>query len=183
MGDPLEFNLESVSSVPKAIYAHCFAHRLNLVIVDVVHNTTRADDFFTLLQSLHNLFSSPIVQELYIKAQRFLFPDSQPREIPSLSDTRWVCRHDACETLLATLSAEIDVIEDLMDVSSEHDATERSMMVQLNTSFVIYLCIFNFLLKICADASANSKGRVRLWIRHYKQSRQCAHGCKGLRLH
>ncbi|KAI6661440.1 Transposase [Oopsacas minuta] len=27
------------------------------------------------------------------------FPDSQPREIPSLSETRWVCRHDACETL------------------------------------------------------------------------------------
>ena len=27
---------------PKAIYVHCFAHRLNLVIVDVVHDTARA---------------------------------------------------------------------------------------------------------------------------------------------
>ena len=33
------------------------------------------------------------------------------------------------------------------------------MMVQLNTSFVIYLCIFNFLLKICADASAELQGK------------------------
>ena len=84
---------------PKAIYVHCFAYRLNLVIVDVVHDTARADDLFTLLQSLHNFLSSPIVHELYVKAQRSRFPDSQPREIPSLSDTHWVCRHDACETL------------------------------------------------------------------------------------
>ena len=46
-----------------------------------------------------------------------------------------------------------------MDVSSERSATARSMMVQLNTSFVIYLCIFNFLLKICSDASAELQGK------------------------
>ena len=75
---------------PKAIYVHCFTHRLNLVIVDVVHNTARADDLFILLQSLHNFLSSPIVHEQYVKAQRSRFPDSQPREIPSLSATMLV---------------------------------------------------------------------------------------------
>ena len=144
---------------PKAIYVHCFAHRLNLVIVDVVHNTARADDLFILLQSLHNFLSSPIVHEQYVKAQRSRFSDSQPREIPSLSDTRWVCRHDACETIIVTLPAVIDVLESLMDVSDLRGATARSMMVQLNTSFVIHLCIFNFLLKICADASAKLQGK------------------------
>ena len=144
---------------PKAIYVHCFAHRLNLVIVDVVHDTARADDLFTLLRSLHNFLSSPIVHELYVKAQRFRFPDSQPREIPSLSDTRWVCRHDACETLSTTLPAVIDVLEDLIEVSGERGATARSVMAQLNTSFVVHLCIFKFLLKICADASAKLQGK------------------------
>ena len=46
-----------------------------------------------------------------------------------------------------------------MDVTSERGVTARSMMVQLNTSFLIYLCIFNFLLKICADASAELQGK------------------------
>ena len=144
---------------PKDIYVHCFSHRLNLVIVDVVHNTARADDLFTLLQSLHNFLCSPIVHEMYVKAQRSRFPDSQPREIPSLSDTRWVCRLDACETLSATLHAVIDVLEDLIDVPGERSAAARSMMAQLNTSFVIHLCIFKFLLKICTDASAKLQGK------------------------
>ena len=121
-----------------------------------MHDTARADDLFTLLQSLHNFLSSPIVHELYVKAQRSRFPDSQPREIPSLSD---VCRHDACETLSATLPAVIDVLEELIEVSEERGATARSVMAQLNTSFVVHLCIFKFLLKICADASAKLQGK------------------------
>ena len=32
-------------------------------------------------------------------------------------------------------------------------------MAQVNTSFVIHLCIFNFLLKVCADASAELQGK------------------------
>ena len=101
---------------------HCFAHRLNLVIVDVVQDIARANDLFTLLQSLHNFLSALIVHEQYIKAQRARFPGSQPREIPSLSNTRWVCRHDACEALSATLPAVVDVLEDLMDISGERGA-------------------------------------------------------------
>ena len=76
------------------------------------------------------------------------FPGSQPREIPSLSNTRWVCRHNACKTLSATLPAVVDVLE---------DATARSLMAPVNTSFVIHLCIFKFLLKVCADASASAE--------------------------
>ena len=62
---------------PKAIYVHCFAHRLNLVIVDVVHNTARADDLFTLLQSLHNFLCSPIVHECTsrLRGLAFLIPN------------------------------------------------------------------------------------------------------------
>ena len=124
-----------------------------------MRDTARADDLITLLQSLHNFLSSPIVHELYVKAQRSRFPDSQPREIPSLSDTRWVCHHDACETLSATLPAVIDFLEDLIEVYGERGATARSVMAQLDTSFVVHLCIFKFLLKICADASAKLQGK------------------------
>ncbi|KAI6646935.1 Zinc finger mym-type protein 1-like protein [Oopsacas minuta] len=147
---------------PKSINVHCFAHRLNFVIVDVVHDTGRAEDLFTLLQSLHNFLSSPIGHELYVKAPSSRFPNSQLREIPSLSETRWVCRHDACKTLSATLPAVIDVLEDLIEVSGERSATAWRMMTRLNTSFVVHLCILNFLFKICSELVRNSKGRARL---------------------
>ena len=47
----------------------------------------------------------------------------------------------------------------LIEVSGERGATARSVMAQLNTSFVVHLCIFKFLLKICADASAKLQGK------------------------
>ena len=56
--------------------------------------------------------------------------------------------------LSATIPAVIDVLEDLIDVFGERGATARSVMAQLNTRFVVHLCIFKFLLKICANASA-----------------------------
>ena len=119
-----------------------------------MHDTARAGDLFTLLQSLHKFLSSPIVHEQYVKAQNSRFPYSQPREIPSLSDTRWVCRHDACETLSVMLPAVIYVLEDLMEISGERGVTARSLLAQLDTSFFIHLCVFKFLLKICADANS-----------------------------
>ena len=37
---------------PKAVYIHCCAHRLNLVLVDSCKNIAAASDFFSLLESL-----------------------------------------------------------------------------------------------------------------------------------
>ncbi|KAI6655636.1 Zmym1 [Oopsacas minuta] len=72
---------------------------------------------------------------------------------------RWVSPHDACETLSATLPAVIDVLEDLIKVSGERSATARRMITQLNTRFVVHLCIFKFLPQICADVSAKLQGK------------------------
>ena len=32
--------------VPQAVYVHCYAHRLNLVLVNCVHNIQAAEEFF-----------------------------------------------------------------------------------------------------------------------------------------
>ena len=37
---------------PKALYIHCTAHRLNLVLVDCVKSVTLAADFFSILETL-----------------------------------------------------------------------------------------------------------------------------------
>ncbi|KAI6654428.1 Zinc finger mym-type protein 1-like protein [Oopsacas minuta] len=105
----------------------CTGVQARILIVDVVHDTARAEDLFTLLQSLHYFLSSSIVHELYVKLRgpAFLIPNLA--RYP-LSDTHWVCRHDACETLSATLPVVIDVLEDLIKVSGERGATARRMM-------------------------------------------------------
>ena len=146
---------------PKAVYVHCFAHRLNLIIVDVVHSTARADDLFTLLQLLHNFLSQPIVHQKYIDAQKRRFPNVQPREVHSLSDTRWVCRYEACETLSLTLPAIIDVLNNLEDATGERGGTARALLAQLDTCSIIHLCTFKFLLKICCRRKCGAPRQER----------------------
>nr|XP_010767726.1 PREDICTED: zinc finger MYM-type protein 1-like [Notothenia coriiceps] len=49
--------------VPNALYIHCHAHRLNLVLVDVVRNVEAAAYFFETVQMLYNFFAtqSPMI--------------------------------------------------------------------------------------------------------------------------
>ena len=142
-----------------AMYLHCFAHRLNLVIVDVVHNTARAKDLFDVLQLLHNFLSQPLMHNKFVEAQKCRKPEQRIREIPSLSDTRWVCRLDACESIAVCLPAIIDTLEALMDEAGERGAAARAINAQLDTSFVVHLCCFKYLLKLFGQAQEELQGR------------------------
>ena len=69
---------------PKAIYVHCYAHVLNLTLVDQCSLP---------LNSLHCwklcTFSW---QHVFVEIQEKEHTDKQPLELQKLSDTRWACR-------------------------------------------------------------------------------------------
>lgn len=46
--------------VPHAVYIHCHAHRLNLVLVDCVHNVKPVAECFATVQLLYNFFSGSV---------------------------------------------------------------------------------------------------------------------------
>ena len=48
--------------VPQACYIHCYAHCLNLVLVDCAKSIVHASEFFSLLQSLYIFISSSKAQ-------------------------------------------------------------------------------------------------------------------------
>ena len=52
--------------VLQALYIHCHAHRLNLVLVDVVSNVQQAGQFF----DLYNFFSNSVAHNVFMKKQR-----------------------------------------------------------------------------------------------------------------
>ena len=80
---------------PRAIYIHCFADRLNLVVVDVAGAIGHVGGMFAVLQRMHNLLSTTVVHARFVAPQKTIYHDSRVWEISSLSDTCWVCRHDA----------------------------------------------------------------------------------------
>ena len=77
---------------PHAIYVHCHAHVLNLVLVDCVKNNSFASEFFALLQSLYVLLSTSKAHVVFIDKQKELYPGKPTKELKRLSDTRWACR-------------------------------------------------------------------------------------------
>ena len=55
--------------MPSAIYVHCYAHRLNLVICDVSKAVPYLSEFYSILSKLHSYFSSSVTREFLSNAQ------------------------------------------------------------------------------------------------------------------
>lgn len=90
---------------PQAIYVHCHAHCLNLVLVDCVKSNSHCSDFFSLLQSHYNFMSTSKSHVVFMEKQKELYPDKQPRQLQSLSETRWACRYLSLEAIASTFDA------------------------------------------------------------------------------
>ena len=78
----------------ECLYVHCYAHRLNLVLVNTARGINEVNNFFGLLEAVYRFFSvSTLRHDSFINAQRV--KGLRILEIPQLSDTRWVCRYMA----------------------------------------------------------------------------------------
>lgn len=93
---------------PSAIYIHCMAHKLNLILVDACKANRTAMGFFLTLESLYTFFAQPGTHHAYKQAQNEL---GVKAELTALSDTRWACRwrnvsavKDSMQALTSTLS-------------------------------------------------------------------------------
>lgn len=87
---------------PYAVYIHCHAHILNLVLVDSVRSVQLASEFFVLLEALYVFISTSKVHVIFIEKQKRLHP-SKPLELQKLSDTRWVCHLCCCKCCVSYL--------------------------------------------------------------------------------
>ena len=75
----------------QARYIHCYAHILNLVLVDSVKYVKGASEVFALVQTLYVFVSTTKAHIIFMSRQNELYPDKQPRQLQHLSDTRWTC--------------------------------------------------------------------------------------------
>ncbi|XP_068246858.1 zinc finger protein 862-like [Palaemon carinicauda] len=91
---------------PTTEYIHCYAHRLNLVLVDSTKSVSEAADFFSLLEHLYIFISGSYVQlEMYA--------DKPPMELQRLSDTRWSCRYFSVHVVSRCLTSILKVLDDI----------------------------------------------------------------------
>lgn len=92
---------------PHAMYVHCYAHTLNLVLVDSVKMVPYATEVLALLESLYVFISTTKAHAIFVQKQSEMHSDKQ---LQKLTDTRWACRYavvnalcHTCDCILATL--------------------------------------------------------------------------------
>lgn len=128
--------------VPQAVYIHCHAQRLNLVLVDCVHNVDAAAEFFETVQTLYKFFSGSVVHDLFLKKQSEL-PTAQRIELKRLSDTRWACQCDAICTVKKTLPAVIATLCDTVrDKNAKRRTEAKSVSALIDEQFALHLVLF-----------------------------------------
>ena len=100
------------------IYIHCYAHRLNLVLVNVAHGIAEVSNFFGIMEAIYKFFSMSVLRhDALVKSQRD--QGLRPIEIPRLSDTRWSCRYVAVKLYQTRYNCVLDALQ--MVISDRKD--------------------------------------------------------------
>ena len=130
---------------PNATYVHCYAHCLNLALVDCVRKVQDASEFFALMELLYVFISSTKTHELFLKKQAEFHPDKQTRQLQRLSDTRWACRYFAVDAICCRYDCVIATLEAVTDGDNKCKAVEaKGILCQVRSfKFLLLLIIFS----------------------------------------
>nr|XP_054606904.1 zinc finger MYM-type protein 1-like [Nothobranchius furzeri] len=89
---------------PEAVYAHCYAHELNLVLCHTCKAIPEAAAFFDLLENIYPCFSNSLInhnKSIEIQNQLGLHPS----ELLQLSNTRWESQVRSVKAVMNNLPA------------------------------------------------------------------------------
>ena len=129
---------------PQALYVHCYAHCLNLVLVDTTKTIPQASEFFALMETLYVFISTSKAHTVYIQQQKSLHPDKPIHQLQKLSDTRWTCRFAAVEAVCTTFDAILATLQCLVQGDDKLKAVEaKGILLQIQCfKFLITLIMF-----------------------------------------
>ncbi|XP_060851596.1 zinc finger MYM-type protein 1-like [Rhopalosiphum padi] len=131
---------------PCAIYTHCMAHRINLVVVDMCKNVEYAKSFFNSLEALYVYFSRPSTNKKLKDMQ--LKMDIKASSITRISDTRWVCRYKNCKAVKDNFEVILEVLREEIDANSNLDVAQAigiEAMIKKG-HFILFLIILEDIL-------------------------------------
>ena len=97
---------------PQAVYIHCYAHNLNLALVDCVKGVADAREFFLLLEALCVHINNKSTCSIHKQAKKKkLHPDRQICQLQRLSDTRWACHQSAVAAISYSFDALLETLK------------------------------------------------------------------------
>ena len=124
--------------MPQAIYVHCLAHRLNLVIVQPVKSVVPVADFFATLQLRYNFLSGSNVHSQWVAFEKNKNPSVNPVEFKTMSDTRWASQVRAVSAISSRFYCFIEFLRhvDQTDVNRDRALYARNILGEIDQKFV-----------------------------------------------
>jgi len=128
---------------PQATFVWCHAHRLDLIVISSVGSCLAAMNLFGNLEKVFVFISCSKKRNfLYREKQKFLYPKSRIRAIKKVETTRWMSQSYALTTILQTLDAILDTLDEIKNVEGQVDFKTGAEF----SGLIEYLQSFNFLL-------------------------------------
>ena len=134
-----------------AVYIHCYAHVLNLVVCDSMKNNRLADNIFGTLQKLYAFIErSPERHHVYMECLDKHCADATGRQLlQTLCNTRWSARADNLEVVVNCFSAVIAALTALKSDSEANGLLQRMTKLE----FILGVHVLHTILKYCKTAS------------------------------
>jgi hypothetical protein len=128
-------------TVPHAIYVHCYAHRLNLVLVDSLKNISDVSELFDCIQNLYVFIcNSNTRHELFVKAQKEL--DQQVLQLERTVETRWFYWYQSIQKVKLRYEALLSVLTVCTQNSTDKAYSEAFGIKNKLENFKIILTMF-----------------------------------------
>lgn len=122
-----------------AYYVHCYAHQLNLILANATSQNTEVRIFFSNITDITNFFSN--------SPQRVAILDEiVGHAIPRTSNTRWMFKIRAVNTIYEHRSSLIECMEKIETTSNQTTAINQASAIRrmlYDSKFVFWLTFFH----------------------------------------
>ncbi|XP_036965521.1 zinc finger MYM-type protein 1-like [Acanthopagrus latus] len=137
---------------PQAIYVHCYAHELKLVLCHTCKAIPEATEFFELLESMYSFFHLSLVHhDKFADVQKHLGLDNS--DLIQSSKTRWACQLQSVKAMLNNFPA---VKQSLESIHTAVAVGLRSKLCKFTTVYM--LAMLKHLLSIRGTTQVSAEG-------------------------
>jgi len=129
------------NEIPHALYTHCYAHRINLVLVHCVSDIVEVNDFFDTVQQLYDFISNSHTRhELFLAAQKKL--NQLVLELEQTATTRWLYWYRCIIKFMLRYEAILSTLQAAAEIHSGRDASEAAGLLTKVESFSFIVLFF-----------------------------------------
>ncbi|KAL4090727.1 hypothetical protein QTP88_025508 [Uroleucon formosanum] len=111
---------------PLAMYIHCCAHNLNLVLIDSIRSSVVAVSFFGTLETLYTFLTGSLPRLHILKEEQAKQVEGVILTLKKLSDTRWASHKRAVDSVYNSLPA---IVKTLKQISKGKISNTKSKTV------------------------------------------------------